>query len=575
MYATKYHIHTAKETPSEAEIISHQLMIKSGMIRKLAGGIYNIMPIGLRVLRKIEKIVREEMVNSGAIEILMPIVQPAELWQESRRIEEYGPELLRFKDRHNRHFVLQPTSEEVISDIARNEIYSYKQLPLTFYHIQTKFRDEVRPRFGMLRSREFIMKDAYSFDISQEDALKSYHVMFETYSKIFRKMSLNFCAVSADTGSIGGTYSHEFHVLAETGEDIIAYDKESNYAANLELAIAPCLLNKRLSAEETITLVSTPEITTCEELSKFLQIPITKTIKSIVLASENNNIINIFLLLIRGDHSLNEVKTKKILGIDNYRFATPNEIEEYFNCPPGYIGPINTAKPIFIVADTTVANMNDFVCGANKKNAHYTGVNWSINLKEPDIVADIRNVVEGDPLPNGNGSFSLQKGIEVGHIFFLGTKYSQDLRASFLNKSGEKEYLQMGCYGIGITRIMAAAIEQNNDCLGIIWPKPIAPFEVVICPIGWKHENVKNISIQIYNILKKNNIDVILDDRNIRPGIMFAEWDLIGIPCRINIGPKDLEHNLIEIKTRKLPNDSIKIPIEFALQEVIKILNTL
>ncbi|MBW0454680.1 MAG: proline--tRNA ligase [Candidatus Kinetoplastibacterium crithidii] len=575
MYATKYHIHTAKETPSEAEIISHQLMIKSGMIRKLAGGIYNIMPIGIRVLRKIENIVREEMAKSGAIEILMPIVQPAELWQESRRIEEYGPELLRFKDRHNRNFVLQPTSEEVISDIARNEIYSYKQLPLTFYHIQTKFRDEVRPRFGMLRSREFIMKDAYSFDVSEEDALKSYHVMFETYSEIFRRISLNFCAVSADTGSIGGTYSHEFHVLAETGEDTIAYDKKSNYAANLELAVAPCLLNKRQEAEETMILVPTPEITTCEKLSEFLQIPITKTIKSIVLASEDDNITHIFLLLIRGDHSLNEVKAKKILGIDNYRFATSNEIEEYFNCPPGYIGPINIAKPVCIVADTTVANMSDFACGANKKNAHYTGANWSINLKEPDMIADIRNVVEGDPLPDGNGSFSLQKGIEVGHIFFLGTKYSQDLRASFLNKSGEKEFLQMGCYGIGITRVMAAAIEQNNDSLGMIWPKSIAPFEVVICPIGWKHDHIKKMSIKIYNLLKAHNIDVILDDRDTRPGIMFAEWDLIGIPCRINIGPKDLEHNLIEIKVRKSPNESIKIPIDETLQELTKILDAL
>ncbi|AGF47133.1 prolyl-tRNA synthetase [Candidatus Kinetoplastibacterium desouzaii TCC079E] len=575
MHASKYHLYTLKETPAEAEIISHQLMLRAGMIRKLAGGIYNLMPLGMRVLQKIEKIVRDEMNNSGALEILMPIVQPAELWQESGRLEKYGPELLRIRDRHDRCFILQPTSEEVVSDIARNEIHSHKQLPVLFYHIQTKFRDEVRPRFGMLRSREFIMKDAYSFDKNEEDALKSYQSMFDAYSKIFEKISLKFCAVLADTGSIGGSYSNEFHVLADKGEDLIAYDKNSTYASNLELAEAPCLIKNRENPKETMEITYTPNTTTCEKVAELLNTSITNTIKSIVLFSENKNHSPIYLLLIRGDHSLNEIKTRKISGLENYRFATQEEIMEYFGCKPGYLGPINILKPVNIIVDKTVMNMSDFICGANKENYHYKGVNWGVNIKEPDIVLDIRNVVEGDPLPNGTGTFSIQRGIEVGHIFFLGTKYSKDLNACFLNDDGKYLPLQMGCYGIGITRIMAAAIEQNNDQYGIIWPKSIAPFEVVICPINWKNEQVKHISMEIYKSLKTKNIDVILDDRNNRPGVMFSEWDLIGIPLKIVIGPKDLENNLIEIKTRKDHNCSVKTPINLATQEIIRILEQL
>ncbi|AGF49285.1 proline--tRNA ligase [Candidatus Kinetoplastidibacterium galati] len=574
MHATKYHIFTLKEAPSEAEITSHKLMIRAGMIRKISGGIYTHMPLGLRVLRKIESIVREEMNRSGSIELLMPIIQPAELWQKSGRIKEYGPELLRFKDRNGRDFVVQPTSEEVISEIARNEIHSYKQMPLIFYHIQTKFRDEIRPRFGLMRSREFIMKDAYSFDIDEESALISYDIMFNTYSRIFNRIGLEFRAVMADTGSIGGNRSHEFHVIAETGEDTIVYDKNSDYASNTELAEAPCLILERCQPAQKMELVQTIDTNTCKKVSEYLKKPICKTVKSIVITTESEN-NQLYLLLIRGDHTLNEIKVKKIKGLSKFRLATEEEIFNYFNCKPGFLGPIDINKSIIIVADRTVANMSDFICGANIENMHYIGVNWSRDLKEPDIICDIRNVSTGDTSPNGKGILSFQKGIEVGHVFFLGTKYSTALNVSFLNKEGKSNITQMGCYGIGITRIIGAAIEQNNDENGIIWPKSISPFEIAICPIGYISKiRVQETAIKIYELIKKSNIDVILDDRDKRPGIMFAEWDLIGIPIQIIITEDDIKNETVEIKIRKT-NQKIKTQIANLIETVKRILNDL
>ncbi|AGF48566.1 prolyl-tRNA synthetase [Candidatus Kinetoplastibacterium oncopeltii TCC290E] len=574
MHATKYHIFTLKEAPSEAEIISHKLMIRSGMIRKISGGIYTHMPLGLRVLRKIESIVREEMNRSGSIELLMPVVQPAELWQKSGRIKEYGPELLRFKDRNGRDFVIQPTSEEVISEIVKNEIHSYKQMPLIFYHIQTKFRDEIRPRFGLIRSREFIMKDAYSFDTNEENALISYETMFNTYSRIFNKIGLEFRAVTADTGSIGGNRSHEFHVIAETGEDTIVYDKYSTYAANTELAEAPCLILERGLPRQKMELAQTIDINTCNKLSDHLKVPIQKTVKSIIITTDSEN-KQIYLLLIRGDHTLNDIKVKKIKGLDKFRLATEQEILDSFNCKPGFLGPVNVNKSIIIIADKTVANMSDFICGANIENMHYIGVNWYRDLKEPDIICDIRNVSIGDKSPDGKNLLSFQKGIEVGHVFFLGTKYSTALNVSFLNKEGKSTITQMGCYGIGITRIMGAAIEQNNDDNGIIWPRSISPFEIVICPIGYTSKNkVQETAIKMYELIKKSNIDVILDDREKRPGIMFAEWDLIGIPLQIVITEDNIKNEMVEIKIRKT-NQKIKISMTNLIETTKNILNNL
>lgn len=574
MQATKYHIFTLKEAPSEAEITSHKLMIRAGMIRKISGGIYTHMPLGLRVLRKIESIIREEMNRSGSIELLMPIIQPAELWQKSGRIKEYGSELLRFKDRNGRDFIIQPTSEEVISEIARNEIHSYKQMPLIFYHIQTKFRDEIRPRFGLMRSREFIMKDAYSFDTNEENALISYETMFNTYSRIFKRIGLQFRPVTADTGSIGGNRSHEFHVIAETGEDTIVYDKDSDYASNIELAEAPCLILKRSLPRQKMELAQTIDINTCKKVSEYLKEPIYKTVKSIVLTTDSEN-GQLYLLLIRGDHTLNEVKVKKIKGLNKFRLATEEEILEHFNCKPGFLGPVNINKSIILIADRTVANMSDFICGANIENMHYVGVNWSRDLREPDIICDIRNVSIGDTSPSGKTLLSFQKGIEVGHVFFLGTKYSTSLNVSFLNKEGKSNITHMGCYGIGVTRIIGAAIEQNNDENGIIWPRSISPFEIAICPIGYINKPIiKETAIKIYELIKKSNMDVILDDRDKRPGIMFSEWDLIGIPIQIVITEDNTNNETIEIKIRKT-NQKIRVPMTNLIETVKRILNDL
>lgn len=553
MRASAFHISTIKEAPNDAEIASHQLMIRAGLIRKLAGGVYNYMPLGLRVIRKVENIIRQEMDTAGALELLMPVVQPAELWEESGRWDKYGPELLRIKDRHGRDFVLQPTSEEVITDIARNEIKSWRQLPVNFYHIQTKFRDERRPRFGVMRGREFTMKDAYSFDRDAEGAMKSYQIMFEAYQKIFTRLGLNFRAVSADTGAIGGSLSHEFQVIADIGEDLIVYDPSSDYAANIELAKAPCLISARQNASQEMIKVHTPGAATCQEVSDLLSIDLSQTVKSIVLATEEDAVGSvIWLLLLRGDHDLNEVKVGKLPGFENgFRFASELEILEHFSCLPGYLGPVNVDPRVKVIADSTVEKMHDFVCGANEAPYHLQGVNWGRDLPEPILVTDIRNVVAGDPNPQGSGVLNIQRGIEVGHVFYLGTKYSEAMKATYLDETGKPALMQMGCYGIGVTRIVGAAIEQSHDERGIIWPKSIAPFEVVVCGLGWgKSEAVRQKATDIYETLKATGYDVILDDRDLRPGVMFAEWELIGVPLRITVGDRGLVNGQVELLER-------------------------
>ena len=560
MRASAFHLSTTKEAPNDAEIISHQFMMRSGMIRKLAGGIYSYMPLGLRVIRKVEAIVRQEMNAAGALELLMPVVQPAELWVESGRWEQYGPELLRVKDRNGRDFVLQPTSEEVITDIARNEIQSWRQLPVNFYHIQTKFRDERRPRFGVMRGREFTMKDAYSFDRNVAGAQESYRIMFDAYQRIFSKIGLMFRAVSADTGSIGGSQSHEFQVIADIGEDLIAYDPNSDYAANLELAAAPSLIAQRATPNQVMNKIHTPGVKTCEALATFLSVPLSQTVKSIVVVTElKDQPAHIHLLMVRGDHELNEIKLGKLPGFEaGFRLANEAEILSQFGATPGSLGPVglndtkvNLAQPARVIADLTVANMHDFVVGANASDFHLQGVNWARDLPEPSLVADIRNVVEGDQTPSGQGTLSIQRGIEVGHVFYLGTKYSKALNATFLDETGKPALLEMGCYGIGITRIVGAAIEQSHDDRGIIWPRAIAPFEVVICALGWgKSEAVREASLNLYNQLLGLGIDVILDDRDQRPGVMFAEWELIGVPIRVTIGDRGLAQGQIEIMQR-------------------------
>ncbi|NLZ10401.1 MAG: proline--tRNA ligase [Alcaligenaceae bacterium] len=571
MRASKYHLNTLKEAPTEAEVISHQLMTRAGMIRKLAGGIYTYMPLGLRVLKKIEAIIREEMDRAGAVELLMPMVQPAELWDESGRLSEYGPELLRIKDRHQRDFVLQPTSEEVVTDIARNEIQSWRQLPVNFYHIQTKFRDERRPRFGLMRGREFTMKDAYSFDRDEASAQASYDNMYDAYMRIFNRLGLVFRAVAADTGSIGGSRSHEFQVIANTGEDLIVYNPDSQYAANIELAEAPCLIASRSPASRAMTKVATPDMTKCEDVVTLMGRPLTDAVKSIVLATEpaEGKPARIFVLLIRADHELNEVKTGKLPGLDQgYRFATDDEIRSTFGCSPGYLGPVGTKKDVTVIADTTVANMHDFICGANEDGFHLDGVNWGRDLAEAQV-ADLRNVVAGDPDPNG-GTLAIQRGIEVGHVFFLGDKYSKALNATFLETDGKPAIMQMGCYGIGVSRIAAAAIEQNHDERGIIWPAGIAPFQVVICPMGWtKSETVRNTAEQVYQDLLSQGVDVIIDDRDIRPGVMFAEWELIGVPLRLTIGDRGLKEGIIEYQDRR-HTEAEKIKVEDASAYVLE-----
>lgn len=575
MHASNYHIHTQKEAPAEAEIVSHQLMTRAGMIRRLAGGIYTYMPLGLRVIRKIEQIVREEMNRAGAIELLMPFVQPAELWQETERWQEFGPELLRIKDRHQRDFVLQPTSEEVVTDIARHEIQSWRQLPVNFYHIQNKFRDERRPRFGLMRGREFLMKDAYSFDKNAEDAQESYQKMFDAYVRIFERMGLTFRAVAADTGAIGGSLSHEFQVIAETGEDLIVYDPEGDYAANIELAEAPCLIEERAEPTQELQRISTPNATKCELVAEQLDLELQQTVKAVVVATDDNEgNTQIWLLLVRGDHDVNEVKVSKIPGFEQgYRPATAEEIQEHFHCMPGYLGPVGLDDRVKVIADRTVAHMSDFVCGANDEGYHYTGVNWGRDVAEPEVY-DLRNAVAGDPTPNG-GQLAIQRGIEVGHVFFLGDTYAKKMNATFLDQNGKPAPMQMGCYGIGISRIAAAAIEQNHDEKGIIWPRALAPFEVVICALSaQKSEAVMSAAQTLYNALREAGVDVILDDRDVRPGVMFADWELIGVPLRITLGERGLKNNAIEIQTRH-NGENHTVALDDCVARTLELLNSL
>ena len=552
MKASRFFIGTLKEAPAEAEIVSHQLMIRAGMIRRVAGGIYSYLPIGLRSVRKVETIVREEMNRAAAIELLMPAVQPAELWEESGRWIKYGPELLRLKDRHARDFVIGPTHEEVITDIARKEIRSYRQLPVNFYQIQTKFRDEIRPRFGVMRGREFIMKDAYSFDRDVDGLKLSYQKMYDAYVRIFSRLGLEFRAVAADNGSIGGSGSHEFHVIADTGEDAIAYCPSSDYAANIEAAEALPLIAERAAAQQALEKTATPGKAKCEDVADFLNLPLARTVKSLVLAVDQaKGEPTIYLLLLRGDHSLNEIKTSKLPGMADFRFASEAEIVEWFGTPPGYLGPIGTKKPVSVIVDTTVANMSDFVCGANAVDYHYTGVNWGRDVPEP-VVADLRNVINGDPSPDGRGSLEICRGIEVGHVFQLGTRYSDSMGATYLDEAGKPQPMQMGCYGIGITRVLGAAIEQNFDARGIIWPESIAPFEVVLCPMGYdRSESVRAQTDLLYGELVAAGIDVILDDRGERPGVMFADWELIGVPHRLVIGERGLKEGKVEYQSRR------------------------
>ncbi|KWH36166.1 proline--tRNA ligase [Burkholderia stagnalis] len=576
MKASRFFIGTLKEAPADAEIVSHKLMVRAGMIRRVAGGIYNYLPVGLRSIRKVEAIVREEMNRAGAIELLMPAVQPAELWQESGRWEQYGPELLRFKDRKDNDFVIGPTHEEVITDIARNQIRSYRQMPVNFYQIQTKFRDEIRPRFGVMRGREFVMKDAYSFDKDADGLNESYRKMYDAYVRIFTRLGLEFRPVAADSGSIGGNFSHEFHVIADTGEDSIAYCPTSEFAANVEAAEALPLIAERAAAAEPMAKVATPGKAKCEAVAELMGIPLARTIKSIVLATDNEGAEpTIWLLMLRGDHDLNEVKVSKLPGLKNHRFATEQEIVEWFGTPPGYLGPIGTKKPVKVIADRTVANMSDFVVGANEVDYHIAGVNWGRDLPEPDV-ADIRNVQKGDPSPDGKGVIDICRGIEVGHVFQLGTKYSEAMGATFIDESGKPQPMLMGCYGVGITRILGAAIEQNFDERGIIWPESIAPFEVVLCPMGYdRSDAVRETADKLYAELAAAGIDVILDDRGERPGVMFADWELIGVPHRLVIGERGLKEGKIEYQGRRdteatlLPADTAAATVAEKIRAVL------
>ena len=548
MRVSQFFIATLKEAPSEAELSSHQLMVRAGYIKKLASGLYTWMPLGLRVLRKVEKVVREEMDRSGGIELLMPAIQPADLWQETGRWDVFGPQMLKIIDRHDNLFCFGPTHEEVITDIARREIRSYRQLPLNFYQIQTKFRDEVRPRFGVMRAREFLMKDAYSFHADFASLEKTYQVMYDTYSRIFTRLGLKYRAVAADTGAIGGSGSHEFHVLAEVGEDALAYCPNSDYAANVEMAEAIAPEASRADPVEEMRDIDTPKQTTCEQVSELMGIPLQCMVKLLALVAEDT----LYIILLRGDHSLNEVKVSKLAGLTNFRFASDEEIRAQFNCPPGFLGPVGVDRSkVCVIADHSVAVMSDFVVGANKPKFHTAGVNWVRDLPEPDLVADIRNVVTGDPSPDGKGNLEICRGIEVGHIFQLRTKYAEALNATYLDAQGKTQTIEMGCYGIGVSRIVAAAIEQNFDERGIGLPTVMSPYQLAIIPIGMrKSENVRKVAEQLYTDCHTAGIEVLLDDRDERPGVMFADMELIGMPHRIVVGERGLKDGMVEYQGR-------------------------
>mgnify|MGYP000023269292 FL=1 len=571
MRVSKFPLNTLKEVPSDAEVVSHQLMLRTGMIRKLGAGLYTWLPLGLRILRKAEAIVREEMNLAGGLEVLMPSVQPAELWQESGRWEQYGPELLRMHDRHNREFCYGPTHEEVITDLVRKQVRSYKELPLNLYQIQTKFRDEIRPRFGIMRSREFIMKDAYSFHETQDCLEQTYHDMYQAYSQIFNRMGLEFRAVDADTGSIGGNASHEFHVLAESGEDAIAYCETSDYAANVELAPLLPVEEKPLSAQAAdMSEVSTPDAKTIEQVSASLNLTAAQCVKTLLVKAEDGGLI---ALLLRGDHELNSLKAEKLDGVlAPLTFAEEAEIKTLIGCPPGFIGPLAINCPV--LADYSLIQQEDFACGANKEGFHLINVNWTRDLPRPTF-ADLRNIEVGDPSPDGQGTIKIRRGIEVGHIFQLGKKYSERLNATILDQNGKKTVVTMGCYGIGVSRVVAATIEQNFDGRGICWPPALAPFQVSIVPINMdKSDKVRSFCEQLYSDLLTQGIEVLLDDRKARPGIMFADHDLIGIPHRVVISERNLEKGMLEYKGRT-DEESREIGVEVLKTELDQILKSI
>lgn len=552
MRASRLLFATLRETPNDAEVISHQLMLRAGMIRKLASGLYTWLPLGNRVLKKVERIIREEMDRAGGQEVLMPVTQPAELWSESGRYEQYGAELLRFQDRHQRPFVLGPTHEEVITDLARQELRSYKQLPMNFYQLQTKFRDEIRPRFGVMRSREFIMKDAYSFHIDQASLQETYDVMYDTYCRIFTRLGLNFRPVQADTGSIGGTGSHEFHVLADSGEDDIAFSDASDYAANVEMAEALAPHTDRAAPQQAMTRVATPTQTACADVAALLNRPLTDTVKALALVvPQADQPAQFCLVLLRGDHELNEIKVAKLPGLSGFRFAQEAEIVAALGCPPGFIGPVGISPQVRVIADRSVAVMSDFICGANAVGQHLDGVNFGRDLPEPAVIADVRNVVAGDPSPCGQGQLVIKRGIEVGHIFQLGQKYSAALGCQVLGEEGKPVVVTMGCYGIGVTRVVASAIEQHHDERGIIWPDAIAPFQIGLVGMNWvKSPRIQEASLALYQQLTALGYDVLLDDRNERPGVKFADLELMGVPHRLVIGEKGLDAGTIEYQGR-------------------------
>ncbi len=546
MRLSRFPLSTLKETPADAEIVSHQLMLRAGMIRKQAAGIYSWLPLGLRVLRKVEAIIREELNNAGALELLMPAVQPAELWQESGRWDQYGPELLRINDRHQREFCFGPTHEEVITDIARREIRSYKQLPVNYYQIQTKFRDEIRPRFGVMRAREFLMKDAYSFHTDQNSLEQTYQVMYETYTRIFTRLGMDFRPVQADSGAIGGNLSHEFHVLADSGEDAIAFSDTSGYAANVELAEAAALTITRPAPTSEMQSVATPGQHSIEEVCAYLEMPAERCLKTLLVQGTEADVV---ALVLRGDHELNAVKAEKHPAVAQpLEFASDEQIRSAAGCSAGSLGPVGLSIPVIV--DHAAAYLADFVCGANQDGQHLTGVNWGRDQQEPQTT-DLRNVVNGDPSPDGKGRLTIARGIEVGHIFQLGDKYSQTMKATVLDEQGRDVDMVMGCYGIGVSRIVAAAIEQNHDEQGMIWPDPIAPFQVALLPMNMKKsQRVREAADALYEELRAAGLEVLLDDREVRPGVMFADMELIGIPHRVVIGEKNLDHGLVEYKSR-------------------------
>ncbi|MEJ7667790.1 MAG: proline--tRNA ligase [Casimicrobiaceae bacterium] len=557
MRVSRFYLATLKEPPAEADIVSQKLMLRAGLIKRLGSGLYTWMPLGLRTLRKVEAIVREEMNRAGALELVMPVIQPAELWQESGRWEKMGPNMLRLKDRHERDFVVGPTHEEVITDIVRREIRSYRQLPVNFYQIQTKFRDEIRPRFGVMRSREFVMKDAYSFDADEAGMLRSYQNMFAAYQRIFTRMGLSFRAVDADTGAIGGSASHEFQVLADSGEDAIAYCPASGYAANVEKAEALPPAFTRPAAAEVMSKVATPGRSTCADVAELLNLPLARTVKCIMLMAGER----MHMLLLRGDHMLNEIKVARLPGMNDWRWASDEEIILATGCQPGYLGPVGIPDPMPLICDRSAAVMADFICGANEPEFHLRGVNFERDCRAPDTVADIRNVVAGDPSPDGKGTLELMRGIEVGHVFALGSLYSRELDATYLTADGQSKALEMGCYGIGCTRIVAAAIEQNHDDRGIVWPLPLAPFTVAIAPVGYdRSKAVKELADGLHDELEATGVDVLLDDRAERPGVMFADLELIGIPHRITIGDRSLKEGAVEYQARSA-GGATKVPV--------------